>query len=248
MKNIHKVLVVDDSKLARLTLTRLLRERNLEVVEAGSVADGLEILNSEAIDAVFMDVMMPEKDGFEGLNIIKNDPRLKHIPCSMYSGDLSIEAQKKAIDSGAQAYLFKPASGDGIDHVLQALESNIIAEDMRRFTQEGANEAPHDAAQSEMLATLENRTRNLARIVTRERKENEAVQKILEEKINSFLQDMHNVKEQSEHYAREEVERKRTESELRAQLKSTRGKVQTLGIVSIVAALVAIVSLVMQFV
>lgn len=246
MKNIRKVLVVDDSKLARLTLSRLLRERNLEVVEASSVSDGLEVLNGEKVDAVFMDVMMPEKDGFEGLNIIKSDPRLRHIPCSMYSGDLSIEAQKKAIDCGAQAYLFKPASGDGIDHVLQALESNIIAEDMRKFTEEGYEEEQSEVNQ--LLATLDNRTRNLARVVTRERKESENAYKLFEKRINLILDSVGSTKELSQSYEHEEVERRRVESELRAQLENLRGSVKRLGLTSILAVVVAVIAIVLGFV
>lgn len=246
MKNIRKVLVVDDSKLARLTLSRLLRERDLEVIEAGSVSDGLEILNGEKIDAVFMDVMMPEKDGFEGLNIIKSDPRLSHIPCSMYSGDLSIEAQKKAIDSGAQAYLFKPASGDGIDHVLQALESNIIAEDMRKFTE--GNYQEDDAEVSQLLATLDNRTKNLARVVTKERKEKENTYKLFEERMKLIVNDVNTARELSNDFEREEIERKRTESELRAQLEHMRGSVRKLGRLSMFSLIVAVVAIVIHFV
>ncbi len=50
MSTIKKVLVVDDSKLARLTLARLLKERDLDVVEAESVDDGMKVLNDELLN------------------------------------------------------------------------------------------------------------------------------------------------------------------------------------------------------
>lgn len=253
MSQIKKVLVVDDSKLARLTLSRLLKERNLEVVEAESVDDCMTVLEHETVDAIFMDVMMPEKNGFEGLNLIKNDPKLNHIPCSMYSGDLSIEAQKKAISSGAQAYLFKPASEEGLSHVMQALQANIVADDMQKYTkdgyrlEEGEEKDNSQQQQQQQVFVLDNRTRNLARIVSQERKENAAVLQLLEEKINTFNSDLHTVKEQSYNHAREDMDRKRTENDLRSQLQNARDRMKTLGTLAIFAAIIAIVSVVLQF-
>ncbi len=250
MNPIKKVLVVDDSKLARLTLARLLKERDLDVVEAESVDDGMAVLNDEPIDAVFMDVMMPEKNGFEGLSLIKNNPQLSHIPCSMYSGDLSIEAQKKAISIGAQAYLFKPASEEGLNHVIHALEANIVADDMRKYTEEGefADEQTNAAEQQQQLAILENRTRNLARIVSHERKETAILLKLLEEKINTFLDELHTIKEQSEHYAEEDSEHARAENEIRIQLKTMRNRMKTVGTLGIISTIIALVATVLHFI
>ncbi len=250
MNHIKKVLVVDDSKLARLTLARLLKGRGLDVVEAESVDDGMTVLNNEPIDAVFMDVMMPEKNGFEGLSLIKNNPQLTNIPCSMYSGDLSIDAQKKAISIGAQAYLFKPASEEGLNHVMQALEANVVADDMRKYTEEGEPvvEQGNTAEQQQQLAILENRTRNLARIVSYERKETAALLKLLEEKINTFLDELYSIKEHSHHYMREDTEHKRIENELRAQLKIVRDRMKTLGTISIFSAIIAIVAIALHFI
>lgn len=142
MTKIRNVLVIDDSKLARLTLSRLLKAKDLGVTEATSVKEGIEILQNESIDAAFIDVQMPEQDGFEGLSIIRQDPALKHLPCSMYSGDLSMEAQQEALDNGAQAYLFKPANTDSVENVLLALHDHLTA----NLTREEATPIATEAA------------------------------------------------------------------------------------------------------
>lgn len=242
MKNIHTVLVVDDSKLARLTITRLLKARNLEVFEASSVVEGMRVLRNKRIDAVFMDVMMPEKDGFEGLDLIKGDPKLRHIPCSMYSGDLSTEAQQKAIDSGAQAYLFKPASGENIDQVLRALSSNIIAEDMRKYTEEGEKEESQAEVQR-VIAILENRTRNLARVVTQDRKTKNVSDQTTEVKMNNISNQIVDIRTLTERLIKEQAEHKRIESDLLIQLKNARSQLKKVGTLAIVALVIAVVTL-----
>ncbi len=248
-KKLQKVLVIDDSKLARLTLSRLLRKRNLEVVEASSVSEGLEILNLNSvnnIDAIFIDVMMPEKNGFEGLDIIKSNPKFKHIPCSMYSGELSVEAQKKAIASGAQAYLFKPASGESIESVLNTLEANAVAEEMRRISDDG--DGSEELNISQIILTLDNRTKNLARILTRERKEKEMIYEAQDKRITSLSEKIANVKNLSRIVEKEEIERKRTESELRAEMDSLHDSLKKMTITAIIAIILAIMALVLAFV
>ncbi len=248
-KKLQKVLVIDDSKLARLTLSRLLRKRNLEVVEASSVSEGLEILNLNSvnnIDAIFIDVMMPEKDGFEGLDIIKSNPKFKHIPCSMYSGELSVEAQKKAIASGAQAYLFKPASGESIESVLNTLEANAVAEEMRRINDDGDGSGELNISQ--IILTLDNRTKNLARILTKERKEKEMIYEAQDKRLASLSEKVANVKRLSGAIEREEIERLRVDSEFQAEISCLHNELKKMTIVSIVAIVFAVIALILALV
>ncbi len=168
----------------------------------------------------------------------------------MYSGDLSIEAQKKAISIGAQAYLFKPASEEGLNHVMQALESNVVADDMRKYTEEGERvvEQENTAEQQQQLAILENRTRNLARIVSQERKETAILLKLLEEKINTFLIELYTIKEQSSNHVDEDSEHKRIENELRIQLKTVRDRMKAIGMLSIFSTIIAVVATILHFI
>ena len=103
-------LIVDDSRLARLTLKRLLAKYDIEVAEAESVVDGENWIARHTLpDIVFMDIMMPDIDGYEGLARLRADPDTHDLPVIMYSGDISEEARQRARDAGATGYLPKPA-------------------------------------------------------------------------------------------------------------------------------------------
>lgn len=123
---LRTALIVDDSRLARLTLKRLLVKYDIEVSEAEGVVDAERwIAHNLLPDLVFMDVMMPELDGFEGLARMRKNPDTANIPVIMYSGDISEEARKKARDSGATGYLPKPADANRLDHLLNALAKRL---------------------------------------------------------------------------------------------------------------------------
>ena len=70
---IDKVLVVDDSKVAHLTLRKMLTERGIDVDWVGSGEDSLTYLKQQQPNVIFMDVMMPGMDGFETTTAIKNN-------------------------------------------------------------------------------------------------------------------------------------------------------------------------------
>ena len=119
-------LIVDDSRLARLTLKRLLAKYDIEVAEAESVVDGENWIARHTLpDIVFMDIMMPDLDGYEGLARLRADPETHDLPVIMYSGDISEEARQRARDAGATGYLPKPADASRLDHLLSALRDRV---------------------------------------------------------------------------------------------------------------------------
>lgn len=121
-------LIVDDSRLARLTLRRLLVKHNLEIFEAEGVVDAEEWLQRNTLpDVVFMDILMPKLDGYEGLKRMRENPETRNIPVVMYSGDISEEARQKARDAGATGYLPKPAEAGRLDHLINALNQKVAA-------------------------------------------------------------------------------------------------------------------------
>nr|MDQ2697014.1 response regulator [Pseudomonadota bacterium] len=77
---IKTALVVDDSRVARLTLSKLLKERGIDVTQAGSAREALEHLKHHRPDVVFMDFMMPDMDGLEATRHISENPVTAQIP------------------------------------------------------------------------------------------------------------------------------------------------------------------------
>jgi adenylate cyclase len=103
-------LVVDDSRVNRLVLTRLLGSLGLDVLEADNGLEALELLQSQsgAIDVVLLDVLMPELDGYETLAAIKADDAIRHIPVMVVSGVEELASVVRCIELGATDYLTKP--------------------------------------------------------------------------------------------------------------------------------------------
>ena len=120
---VKTALIVDDSRLARLTLKRLLMKYDIEVHEAEGVVDAERWITHNMLpDIVFMDIMMPDLDGYEGLARLRENPDTRDVPVIMYSGDISEESRRKARDGGATGYLPKPADASRLDHLLNALK------------------------------------------------------------------------------------------------------------------------------
>lgn len=83
--SIKHALVVDDSKLAQITLKRQLEAHELVVALADSGEQALEFLEEQIVDVIFMDHTMPGMDGLQALAAIKRNPRTAMIPVMMYT-------------------------------------------------------------------------------------------------------------------------------------------------------------------
>ncbi|GAA3951446.1 response regulator [Allohahella marinimesophila] len=117
---LQTALVVDDSKLARITLQRLLEKHQLRVQTAESAKDALAMIDMQKPDIIFMDHLMPEMDGFEATQEIKRNASTTHIPVIMCTGKEGVDdydAQARAI--GASGTLSKPPQADALAAVLR---------------------------------------------------------------------------------------------------------------------------------
>ncbi|MFO1352475.1 MAG: response regulator [Gammaproteobacteria bacterium] len=118
---VEKALVVDDSKVAHLTLRKLLTERNIAVDWVGSGEDSIVYLKKQRPDVVFMDIMMPGMDGFETIQAIGKDSTLHLPPVIMCSANATDEEKRNAKNSGAIDFLTKPYTSEELDTVLDRL-------------------------------------------------------------------------------------------------------------------------------
>jgi len=105
-----RVLVIDDDPGVRVLCRIAFRADGDEVVEAPSGREGLELLESEPVDAVILDVMMPSIDGFEVLRRIREDDRTSDLPVVLLSVRVGIDDQIKGWRAGADDYMTKPFS------------------------------------------------------------------------------------------------------------------------------------------
>ena len=118
-------IVVDDSRVARMTLKKLLLVDGFEVVEFGSgeeVLDYLADVDSNP-DIIFMDVMMEGMDGLTATQKLKENPRLRTIPVVMCTGNDTAEYRQKALDVGAVTALSKPPVAEALASILSDIHS-----------------------------------------------------------------------------------------------------------------------------
>lgn len=125
--NIKKALVVDDSKVAHLTLRKLLLERGIEVDWAGSGEDCIKYLDTRKPDIIFMDVMMPGMDGFETSRAVTSQNLQGSPPIIMCSANATDEDKRDARESGAVGFLSKPYTPEQLDEILRMVGEGVAA-------------------------------------------------------------------------------------------------------------------------
>lgn len=119
---ISKALVVDDSRLARVALTKLLTKRGLDVDTAASGGEALDYLRDGSPDVVFIDNMMPDMDGFQAAEAINRLRGAGVMPIVMYTSQDTPEDRRRAKDLGVCGFLTKPTSEEGLDSVLDEVD------------------------------------------------------------------------------------------------------------------------------
>lgn len=100
------VLVIDDDEIARYLLRGLLAEAGRRTIEAPSAAQGLALARGQRPAAIFLDLVMPEADGFTTLERLKADPALADIPVIIHTSKPLDDAERERL-SAAVAVLTK---------------------------------------------------------------------------------------------------------------------------------------------
>ena len=101
------ILVVDDTQSNIDVLIELLDAYDIIVATDGATA--IEILNEDKdIDLILLDIMMPEMDGFEVCEILKNNNETKDIPIIFLTAKTDVDSIQKGFDIGGVDYITKP--------------------------------------------------------------------------------------------------------------------------------------------
>jgi CheY-like chemotaxis protein len=115
-----KVLVVDDDMRNIYAITSLLERHKMEVFYAESGAEGLDRLRTiEGIDVVLMDVMMPEMDGYEAMQRIREIPEFRELPVIALTAKAMKGDREKCLHAGASDYITKPVDPQQLTSLLR---------------------------------------------------------------------------------------------------------------------------------
>jgi CheY-like chemotaxis protein len=115
------ILIIDDNEGLVQLLDRYLTGHSCRVIAAGSGQQGLELAHQSPPDAIVLDVMMPEMDGWELLQRLRNHPQTSAIPviiCTVFNDP------ELAYSLGASLFLPKPVSREDVMQALQKLGIN----------------------------------------------------------------------------------------------------------------------------
>jgi CheY-like chemotaxis protein len=105
-----KILLVDDSKLQRVMVQRILVKAGYEVIVAADGEEGLQSARQGAPDLILLDMMLPRLDGVGVLEALKKDPKMAHIPVIVMTG-LSQRNEERLKSAGAASFYQKSELG-----------------------------------------------------------------------------------------------------------------------------------------
>ena len=114
-----KVLVVDDDVRNIFALSSVLERRGMTVTTAGTGHEAITTLESTPdLAIVLMDIMMPEMDGYETMQVIRQNPSFRRLPIIALTAKAMKGDREKCLEAGASEYLAKPVN---TDQLLSAL-------------------------------------------------------------------------------------------------------------------------------
>ncbi len=102
------ILTVDDNRMNRLKLVRMLEKEGYGVSQAEGGRKALTMLRSNVFDLVLLDILMPDVDGFQVLRDMKQDAALRDIPVIVVTAVEEMNSVNECLELGAVDYLAKP--------------------------------------------------------------------------------------------------------------------------------------------
>jgi CheY-like chemotaxis protein len=109
----RKVLVVDDDVRNIFALSSVLERRGMIVLTAGTGREAIQMLESTPeIAIVLMDIMMPEMDGYETMQVIRQNEQFRRLPIIALTAKAMKGDREKCLEAGASEYMAKPVNTD----------------------------------------------------------------------------------------------------------------------------------------
>jgi len=115
-----RVMVIDDSPDVVSVLSRFLKNEGCVSIEAHSGKEGLALLADHDVDLIFLDLMMPEMDGFEVFKALKSGSRNTDVPVIMMTARNDHDARAQAERLGIREFLSKPIFRSQLTQKLKA--------------------------------------------------------------------------------------------------------------------------------
>ena len=123
-----QALIVDDSRVARMSLRKVLSSHDVEITEASSAEEAISYFETSQRhpDIIFMDVMMDGMDGLSATKQIKANPTLNNIPIVVCTGTETELGNENALAAGAVSVLTKPPQAGLVSDIMTALKETTV--------------------------------------------------------------------------------------------------------------------------
>ncbi|MGG7663898.1 response regulator [Dyadobacter sp. BHUBP1] len=114
-----KIMIVDDDARNIFALRATLKSKGFDCISCSAATEALDILKtSEPVDAVLIDMMMPEMDGYEAIPLIKDLENRQSVPVIAVTAQAMVGDREKCLDAGANDYISKPIDVDKLLKIL----------------------------------------------------------------------------------------------------------------------------------
>ncbi|MDR1128567.1 MAG: response regulator, partial [Treponema sp.] len=121
-----RILIIDDEQGIRRTLASIMEDEGYQAFTAEDALVGLEILQKEAVNIVFLDVLLPKMGGMEALEEIRRE--WPDVEIVVISGHANVDMAVKAVKLGAFDFLEKPLS---LDRILTVCRNALTIQELR---------------------------------------------------------------------------------------------------------------------
>jgi two-component system, sensor histidine kinase and response regulator len=166
-----RILVVDDVEENLVALEALLRRDDADVVTARSGTDALELILQHEFALAFIDVQMPEMDGFELAELMRGAERSKYIPIIfLTAGTREMQRVFRGYESGAVDFLFKPVDPTILRHKTDTFvaldqQRKKLAEQYRQLQESETLLREAVQAREDVLAVVSHDIRNFLQAI-----------------------------------------------------------------------------------
>lgn len=116
------VLIVDDSRVIRKMIGRIMKKLGYEIFEAGNGIEGLaELSKMDTVDLILVDWNMPEMNGLEFVKAVRADSSISSVPMIMVTTESEMNRMALAFMAGVNEYIMKPFTEENINSKLDIL-------------------------------------------------------------------------------------------------------------------------------